>query len=88
MLIYRNAKFQDQHHYMTHNYTSTQVLQFIYNELPALEHLEVEHAIENDGEWNETYHRLKSAFNALPKVKFFPSQSIVRSILQYSRMTT
>lgn len=73
---------------MTHNYVSNQVIRFIYNELPALDHLETEYAIEHDKEWNQSYQKLRTAFDALPKIKFFPSQRVVRSILQYSRMTT
>ena len=73
---------------MTDNYKTNQVIKYLYNELPALEHLEAEHAIENDSEWKSTYKRLKEAFYALPKIQFFPRQGVVRSILQYSRMVS
>jgi len=73
---------------MTHNYTSNQILKYVYNELPALDHLETEYAIENDKEWNDNFKKLKTALNALPKIQFFPSHGVVRSILQYSRMAS
>lgn len=73
---------------MTHNYTSDQVIKYLYNELPALEHLEVEYAIENEPSWTHAYQSFKKAFDTLPKIQFFPRHSVVRSILQYSRMAS
>jgi len=73
---------------MTHNYTSNQIIKYLYNELSALEHLEAEYAIEHDQEWKSTYKRLKGAFSALPKIQFFPRHSVVRSVLQYSSMAS
>ena len=73
---------------MGHNYTTIQVLKFLYNELPALEHLETEYAIENDPEWDKVYQTLKAGMSALPKIEFFPRQGIVRSLVNYSRMAS
>ena len=73
---------------MQHSYSSTQIIKFLYNELPALEHLETEHAIEHNPKWNETFHKLKGALSALPKIQFFPKHSAVKSILQYSRFVS
>ena len=74
---------------MTHNYTSNQILLYIYNELPALEHLEAEYAIEHDDEWKATYERFTTTLKtALPKIQFFPRHRVVKSILNYSRLAS
>ena len=70
---------------MTHSYSTNQIIQYLYNELPALEHLETEYAIENNPEWNNKYHRLKSTMGLLPKVQFFPKVRALKTILQYSK---
>ena len=87
MLLFSNV-FIDQHNHMQHNYSSDLIIQYLYNELPALEHLEVDYAIENEPSWENAYNGLKKAFDALPKIQFFPRQGVVRSILQYSRMAS
>jgi len=46
---------------MKHSYPSDQIIQYIYNELPALEHLETEYAIEHNQEWRRSYKKLKNA---------------------------
>jgi len=69
---------------MQHNYTTNNIIRYIYNELPALEHLETEHAIAHNPEWKKIYTRMKSAFSALPRIQFKPRQSTVRSILRYA----
>jgi hypothetical protein len=70
---------------MTHCYTTNQIIQYLYNELPALEHLETEYAIENNPEWKEKYLRLKGTMSLLPKVQFFPKVRALKTILQYSK---
>lgn len=72
---------------MKHCYTTNQIIKFLYRELPALEHLETEYAIENNPEWKEKYARLKGTFKVLPEVHFFPKQRAVKSILSYSAAT-
>lgn len=69
---------------MTHNYTSNTILKFIYRELPLTEHLEAEYAVATDPEWNKAFHSMKQSISALPKVHFFPSDRVTRSILAYS----
>ncbi len=70
---------------MKHNYISNQVIRYIYRELPALEHLETEYAIETEVAYAETFRRLKGAVALLPSVRFFPSKKAVSSILTYSK---
>jgi hypothetical protein len=72
---------------MTHCYTTNQIIKFLYNELPALEHLETEYAIENSPEWREKHNHLKKVFRVLPQVHFFPKRRAVKSILTYSATT-
>ncbi len=71
---------------MKHNYPSIQIIKYIYNELDAPEHLETEYAIEHNPTWSESYHKLKSAYSALPKVSFFPKSGVINQILVYSTM--
>lgn len=83
-IIDNRIGFSDQHLYMQHNYTTNQIIKYLYCELPALEHLETEHAIAHNPEWASTYKKLKSALSVLPRFQFFPKNSVVKSILQYS----
>ena len=69
---------------MQHNYTTTRIIRYIYNELPALEYLETEYAIEHNPEWKRIYSRMKDALSALPRIQFRPRHSSVRSILKYA----
>lgn len=69
---------------MKHNYPATQIIQYLYNELEAPEHLETEYAIENNPAWNDIHTKLQSALKALPVVQYFPKNSVVKSILAYS----
>jgi len=69
---------------MQHNYTTNKIIQYIYNELQALEHLETEHAIEHNPEWKKIYTRMKSAYSALPRIQFTPRKTSISSILKYA----
>ena len=69
---------------MAHCYCSNQIIQYLYKELPLLEYLETDYAIQSDREWQDTYHNLKKAYLELPRVQFFPSRKIVNSVLEYS----
>ena len=70
---------------MKHNYPTTQIIQYIYHELEAPEHLETEYAIAHNPAWKASYKKLKSALSALPRIQFFPKQKAVNNILEYSR---
>ena len=74
--------------YMEQNYTQENLIQFIYRENSITENFEIENAIENNVDLKSSYKEMKLAVNALPKVQFFPSKSVVESILKYSRMTS
>jgi hypothetical protein len=70
---------------MKQDYISNQVIRYIYRELPALEHLETEYAIETESAYAEVYERLNGAKNLIPNIRFYPSRKSVKSILAYSR---
>lgn len=70
---------------MTHDYPTQQIIKYIYRELPALEHLETEYAIETSPNWKKEYKWLKSIFSLLPRVQFFPKKKAVDAILDYSK---
>ena len=69
---------------MQHNYKTSNIIRYIYNELPALAHLETAYAIEHNPEWKEIYTKMKSALSALPRIQFTPRKSSLRSILRYA----
>lgn len=72
---------------MTHSYTSNQIIQYLYRELPLAEHLETEYAVATNSEWKKAYMELKSAFSVLPQVQFFPKGRIIRAIMKHSAQT-
>ncbi len=69
---------------MKHNYPATQIIQYLYNELEAPEHLETEHAINHNPRWTEIHMKLTSALSALPRVRFYPKKRVIKTILEYS----
>ncbi len=73
---------------MKHCYISNQIIQFLYGELSALEHLEVEYAIHHQAEWRRKYLKLSKAHNMLGKFAYQPKRRILKSILKYSRTAT
>lgn len=72
---------------MKHSYSTQQIIQYIYNELSAIEHLETEYAIEHNPAWREKYLRLTAAKRLLPQVQFFPKGRVLKSVLEYSKAT-
>lgn len=73
---------------MEQNYTSEQLVQFIYNDLTITEHFEVQDAIENDAKLKLEYASLYNAYKELPKVQFRPADQTVDAILAYSKNLT
>ncbi len=70
---------------MKHGYSVNSLLRFIYGETSVTKSLETEFAIKEDEEVARTYHDLKSAYNLLPKVLFYPARATIDNILNYSR---
>jgi len=69
---------------MKHDYTTQNLIQFIYGECDLFQKLETEFALENDPELRREYDNLVGAYNDLPKIKFSPSKSTVKSILEFA----
>ncbi len=68
-------------------YTQNQIIRFIYKDAAPLEHLEMEHAIQEDSTLWKEYKSLMKAFKRLPKVSFLPSASVISELMVYSNIT-
>ena len=71
--------------YMTQVSTPNQLVRLAYGELPVLERLETEFALEENYPLREQYTELKEALAVLPKVTVQPAQTSIDVILAYSR---
>lgn len=69
---------------MKHGYTQNFLLKYLYRETSVLKRLEIENAINSDKGIERQYKILLKAFKMLPKVKFYPKDSTISSILKYS----
>jgi len=72
---------------MTQNYISNKIILFLYNELSALDHIEVEYAIQHEPEWTEKFNDLCRVHKRLPQVRYYPKRRVIKSILAYSAAT-
>ncbi|TGE26237.1 hypothetical protein [Hymenobacter metallicola] len=70
---------------MIKTFTHEKLLRYVYNELPANEHQEVERALLHDAELATVCADLLLAQRCLDGLKSSPSQRTTASILQYSR---
>ncbi len=73
---------------MQENFTTNDLIRFIYHETNASETLAIDEALRENSYLYEEYERLMESFQSLPKVQFRPSNTTVDSILNYSRHTT
>ncbi|NNF21276.1 MAG: hypothetical protein HKN67_04995 [Saprospiraceae bacterium] len=69
---------------MEHGYTKNFLVKYLYRETSALKSLEIENAINSDKEVERQYKGLLNGFKMLPKVKFYPEDNTIVSILKYS----
>lgn len=72
---------------MQQNFTSNQLIQYLYHETNVCDTLAIEELIDEDLNVRETYEALFDAYRQLPKVKFNPSDNAIRNILRYSEET-
>ena len=70
---------------MTLASTPNQLVRLAYGELPLLERLETEYAVDTDPDLRAEYGELQAAVAELPRVRFSPSALAVSAILAYSR---
>ena len=71
--------------YMTLPSTHDRLVRLAYGELPTLERLETEYALEADYLLRERYEELRDAKRELPAVTFAPATSTLQAVLAYSR---
>ncbi len=69
---------------MEKDYTSNLILKYLYRETSLTQTLEIEHSIEHDSDSKDLFKRLKTGYNKLPKVLFYPKDETVSNILSYS----
>jgi anti-sigma factor RsiW len=70
---------------MIKTFTHETLLRYVYNELPAKEHQEVEKALLHDAELAASCADLLLAQRALNGLRRSPSQRTTDALLQYSR---
>lgn len=70
---------------MVENITNLQIISFMYNEMTAREQAEMKQKISKNTHLSSDYDMLKTSQQALPKVLFNPSNSVIDRILKLSR---
>ena len=69
---------------INNNYTSNDLIRFIYKESSAKESIQITEQIGADWKTKEEYQTLKEGYGQLPKAKFSPKKETLRNILAYS----
>ena len=72
---------------METHYTQNFLLKYLYNETSLTQKLEIENAISTDEETNKEFQILRSGYKKLPKAKFYPADTVMNKILNYSSRT-
>jgi cell shape-determining protein MreC len=67
--------------------TNFDLIRSLYNETSASENQSLKQELAQNVELNAEYTQLREAKNALPKVLFNPSESVLDRILAFSRTT-
>lgn len=65
-------------------YSKNALLHLLYNELDALDRLEIEHLLEMDSTLLEEYNSLVASKLDLPRVTFSPREDTISAILNYA----
>jgi hypothetical protein len=71
---------------MDSDFTSNDLLQLLYNEVPAEKAATMREAIRNDYYLNARYQELRDGIFALPKATFAPSARAIKNILNKSML--
>lgn len=79
--------FQNSHLCMEKISTNLDLIRSLYNETSASENQSLKQELARNSELNAEYVQLREAKNALPKVLFNPSESVLDRILAFSRTT-
>lgn len=72
---------------MKQNYTQLDLIRFIYKETSTTETIAISEALETDPLLASEYEELFEGFRLLPKAKFSPKPSSLKTILSYSEQT-
>ena len=72
---------------MEKNVTNLDLIRSLYNETTASENRILAHDLANNADLKAEYTMLREAKNALPKVQFDPSESVLNRIMAFSRRT-
>lgn len=67
--------------------TKNNLVRLIYNDLTLREELSLRNELQGNSELTYELEMLRDAKNALPKVQFNPSDSVLDRIMAYSRQT-
>ena len=70
---------------MTKTFTHDDLIRYIYSDVSETEKSEIEQALLCEGELLEEYHRLRAIIKEIDKVEVHPSESTIKSILNYSK---
>lgn len=70
---------------MENNYTSNQLVQFIYGEATFAQYFELDDAMERDPALRTEFRYLYDSFSSLPEIKMGPSKTTVNNILELSK---
>lgn len=70
---------------MEQNYISNLILKYLYRETSLTETLEIENTIDESPIAKEEYLNLRKGYLRFPKVKFYPSDEAMNSVLSYSK---
>lgn len=68
-------------------FTSNDLLQLLYNEVPAQKAAEIQQALKANYYLMEQYQELREGIRVLPKATFAPSKNAIQNILNKSAQT-
>ena len=71
---------------MLENYTTQDLILYLYNETGLTDTVLVQHAIDTDVEVEEEFRQLVAVKDLLGHLDAFPQPSVVDSIMAYSKM--
>ena len=71
-----------------HNFTTEELLEFLFHETSAEKNKEIVTALEEDWNLKEEYRQISEAKEQLLAISFSPSQKSIDNILNYAKLTS
>lgn len=71
---------------MEHSYTDQQFIQFIYEDMDAIEYMEMLFAIDESPKDSQKVQNIKKEIEELPAISFSPSKKSIDLILCYNSL--